>query len=102
MYTPYRDQHRLPLYDTGAYDFNFATIWAENAFAGHDRIVDNNLVTGGLTTRLLDPERPGQGERRVTHLAKRLLLSPRRAIADAGRRLLDGAAALRHGAKRGS
>ncbi|HNE60066.1 MAG TPA: LPS assembly protein LptD, partial [Ottowia sp.] len=27
VYTPYRDQHRLPLYDTGAYDFNFATIW---------------------------------------------------------------------------
>ena len=56
VYTPYRDQGRLPLYDTGAYDFNFATIWAENAFAGNDRIVDNNLVTGGLTTRLLDPQ----------------------------------------------
>ena len=56
VYTPYRDQSRLPVYDTGAYDFNFATIWAENAFAGNDRIVDNNLVTGGLTTRLLDPE----------------------------------------------
>ena len=56
VYTPYRNQSLLPNYDTGAYDFNFATIWAENAFAGHDRIVDNNLVTGGLTTRLLDPE----------------------------------------------
>ena len=56
VYTPYRDQSLLPNYDTGAYDFNFATIWAENAFAGHDRIVDNNLITGGLTTRLLDPE----------------------------------------------
>ena len=56
VYTPYRDQSRLPVYDTGAYDFNFATIWAENAFAGNDRIVDNNLVTGGVTTRLLDPE----------------------------------------------
>ena len=56
VYTPYRDQSLLPNYDSGAYDFNFATIWAENAFAGHDRIVDNNLVTGGLTTRLLDPD----------------------------------------------
>ena len=56
VYTPYRDQSLLPNYDTGAYDFNFATIWAENAFAGHDRIVDNNLVTAGLTTRLLDPD----------------------------------------------
>ena len=56
VYTPYRDQSRLPNYDSGAYDFNFATLWAENAFAGHDRIVDNNLITGGLTTRLLDPQ----------------------------------------------
>ena len=56
VYTPYRDQSLLPNYDTGAYDFNFATIWAENAFAGHDRIVDNNLLTAGLTTRLLDPD----------------------------------------------
>lgn len=56
VYTPYRDQSLLPNYDTGAYDFNFATIWADNAFAGHDRIVDNNLVTAGLTTRLLDPD----------------------------------------------
>ena len=56
VYTPYRNQSLLPNYDSGAYDFNFATIWAENAFAGNDRIVDNNLVTGGLTTRLLDPE----------------------------------------------
>ena len=56
VYTPYRDQSLLPNYDTGAYDFNFATIWSENAFAGHDRVVDNNLVTAGLTSRLLDLE----------------------------------------------
>lgn len=55
VYTPYRDQSLLPNYDTGAYDFNFATIWSENGFAGHDRVMDNNLFTGGLTTRLLDP-----------------------------------------------
>ncbi|QTD47209.1 LPS-assembly protein LptD [Ottowia testudinis] len=55
VYTPYRDQSLLPNYDSGAYDFNFATIWADNAFAGHDRVVDNNLITAGLTTRLLDP-----------------------------------------------
>jgi LPS-assembly protein len=56
VYTPRRDQSQLPNYDSGLYDFNFATIWAENSFAGHDRVVDNNLVTGGLTTRLLDPD----------------------------------------------
>ncbi len=56
VYTPYRDQGMLPLYDTAAYDFNFASVWAENTFVGHDRIVDNNLVTAGLTTRLLDAD----------------------------------------------
>ena len=53
VYTPWRDQSLLPNYDSGLYDFNFATIWTPNAFAGHDRIVDNNLVTFGLTSRLL-------------------------------------------------
>jgi phospholipase D1/2 len=42
--------------------------------------------------RLLDPAYPGQAERRITHLAKRLVLAPGRALADAGRWLLDQAA----------
>ena len=55
VYTPYRDQRALPLYDTGASDFNFATIYSENTFVGNDRIADNNLLTLGVTSRLLDP-----------------------------------------------
>lgn len=54
-YTPYRDQSLLPVYDTAANDFNFATIYTENAFGGQDRIADNNLLTLGVSTRLLDP-----------------------------------------------
>jgi hypothetical protein len=46
-------------------------------------------------TRLADPERPGQGERRVTHLIKRLLLSPRRTLADAPQAARDAVAARR-------
>ena len=53
--TPYRDQSLLPNYDSGANDFNFATIYTENAFVGNDRISDSNLLTLGLTTRLLSP-----------------------------------------------
>jgi LPS-assembly protein len=56
VYTPFRDQSKLPNYDSGLNDFNFATIWTENAFAGNDRISDNNLLTLGTTTRLLDPD----------------------------------------------
>ncbi len=53
-YTPYRDQSMLPLYDTAANDFNFATVFTENSFTGHDRLADNNLLTLGLTSRLLN------------------------------------------------
>jgi LPS-assembly protein len=54
--TPYRDQSRLPIYDTAANDFNFATIYTENAFSGNDRISDSNLLTLGVSTRLIDPD----------------------------------------------
>ena len=54
--TPYRDQSRLPNYDSGANDFNFATVFTENAFVGNDRISDANLLTLGVTSRLLNPD----------------------------------------------
>jgi LPS-assembly protein len=60
VYTPYHDQLQLPNYDTGANDFNFASIYTENAYVGHDKIADNNLLTLGLTTRFLDSETGGQ------------------------------------------
>ena len=53
--TPYRDQSRLPVYDTGRYDYNFATVFTENAFVGQDRIADNKLMTVGATSRFIDP-----------------------------------------------
>ena len=54
--TPYRDQSLLPNYDSGANDFNFATIFTENAFVGNDRISDAKLLTLGITSRLLNPD----------------------------------------------
>ena len=53
---PYRDQSLLPNYDSGLNGFNFATVFTENAFVGNDRISDANLLTLGLTSRLLNPE----------------------------------------------
>jgi LPS-assembly protein len=61
--TPYRDQSLLPNYDSGANDFNFATIWAENAFIGNDRISDSDLITLGVTTRLLEPQTGAEAAR---------------------------------------
>ena len=54
--TPYRNQNFLPNYDSGASGFNFATVFTENAYVGNDRISDENLLTLGLTSRLLDPD----------------------------------------------
>jgi LPS-assembly protein len=63
VYTPFRDQSRLPNYDSARSDFNFATIYTENAFVGNDRISDNNLLTLGATTRLLDPDTGAEAAR---------------------------------------
>ncbi|RYY85136.1 MAG: LPS-assembly protein LptD, partial [Comamonadaceae bacterium] len=62
-YTPFRDQSRVPVYDSGLNDFNFATVYTENQFAGNDRIADNNLLTLGATTRLLDPSTGAEAAR---------------------------------------
>lgn len=52
--TPYRDQTALPLFDTALADFNFAQIFSENRFTGHDRIGDSNQVTAGLVSRFIE------------------------------------------------
>jgi LPS-assembly protein len=60
VYTPFHDQSLLPNYDTGAADFNFASIYTENAYVGNDKISDNNLLTLGLSSRFLDAETGAQ------------------------------------------
>lgn len=90
-YTPYRDQSRLPVYDTAANDFNFATIYTENAFGGNDRLADNNLLTLGVTTRLLDPNTGAEAAR--FGIAQRLRFSDQQVtlpgVAPANERLSD-------------
>ncbi len=54
-WTPYRDQSALPNYDSAANDFNFASIFSENTFGGHDRIAELRALTVGASSRLLDP-----------------------------------------------
>ena len=68
--TPFRDQSMLPNYDSGANDFNFATIFTESAFVGNDRISDANLLTLGVTSRLLRPDTGAEAVR--FGVAKRL------------------------------
>ncbi|MGD9946288.1 MAG: LPS-assembly protein LptD, partial [Burkholderiaceae bacterium] len=54
--TPYRDQTRIPVFDTTVADFNFAQLFSENTFIGNDRIADVNQLTAAAVSRLIDPE----------------------------------------------
>ncbi len=89
VYTPFRDQSVLPNYDTAANDFNFATIFTENAYVGHDKISDNNLLTLGVTTRYLDADTGAQLARfgiaqRLRFDEQRVTLNPTDAPAQSG------------------
>lgn len=55
LYVPNREQDRIPVFDTGIADFNFATAFAENRYGGGDRIADANQLTAALTSRIIDP-----------------------------------------------
>nr|WP_254926042.1 LPS-assembly protein LptD [Bordetella genomosp. 11] len=52
---PYRDQSRIPVYDTSLADFSFSQAFQENIYTGGwDRIANANQLTAALTTRWLD------------------------------------------------
>ncbi len=55
LHVPYRDQSKIPLFDTGLADFNYAQVFSENLFNGGDRIADANQLTIAATTRILSP-----------------------------------------------
>ena len=52
--TPYKNQDMLPLYDSGATDFNLSTIYSENTYVGQDRLADNDALTLGVNSRFFD------------------------------------------------
>ncbi|HEY4090263.1 MAG TPA: LPS assembly protein LptD [Luteibacter sp.] len=54
LYVPYRNQDKLPTFDTNEMSFDFWQLFTTNRFAGADRQMDANNVTAALTTRLLD------------------------------------------------
>ena len=54
VYTPYQNQSLTPLFDTADAGFGVTQIFSENTFIGNDRIADNNKLTGGLTSRMIE------------------------------------------------
>ncbi|HEY0820394.1 MAG TPA: LPS-assembly protein LptD [Rhizobacter sp.] len=78
--TPYRDQNGLPQFDSAERDFNFDSIYSDNAFSGIDRVSDANQVTAGVTTRMLDAQTGAEALR--LGIAQRFLLSDQRITPD--------------------
>lgn len=76
---PYRDQSRLPVYDTSLADFSFSQAFEENIYTGGwDRIADANQLTAALTTRWLDA---GTGfERLSLSAAQRIYFADQKVI----------------------
>ena len=55
-YIPYRDQNRIPNFESTVQDINFATVFTENQFSGYDRINNANALTLGVASRMIEPE----------------------------------------------
>ena len=79
--TPFRDQAGLPNFDAAAKDFNFESMFTDNAFSGVDRVSDAHQLTAGVTTRVLDPQTGAEALR--LGLAQRYLFRDQRITFDA-------------------
>ena len=60
LYTPFRDQSELPLFDTGLPDLNLVQLFRANRYVGADRVNDANQMAFGLTSRLFDADSGAQ------------------------------------------
>lgn len=56
LYTPFRNQSDLPVFDTTLADFDAVEIFSRNRYLGIDRISDANHIAGTITSRLLEPD----------------------------------------------
>ena len=56
LYTPYKNQSNIQVFDTAAYGFDFAQLFRDNRFNGPDRVGDANQLTVALTSRTLSED----------------------------------------------
>ncbi len=76
VYIPYRDQSRIPVFDSSNRDLSLDQLFAENQYIGVDRINDANQLTLAVTSRFLEP---GSGaERLQVTLGQRYFFSSQR------------------------
>jgi len=82
IYTPYKDQSHLPVFDSGSPNLNFAQLFSDRAFNGHDRIADLNQITAGVTTRFI--EQSSGAERLRAAVGQRFYFSDQRVTLPGG------------------
>lgn len=56
LYSPFRDQTDIPLFDTALPDFSYSQLFRNNRFSGSDRVGDANQISLALTTRFFEKE----------------------------------------------
>ncbi len=56
LYTPYRDQQQIPIFDSSTISKSYNWLFIEDRFTGADRVADANQLTTALTTRLIEEE----------------------------------------------
>ena len=56
LYRQYRDQGKLPLFDTSELNFGFPQLFRERRFSGGDRFADADQAGIAVTSRLLDKD----------------------------------------------
>ncbi|MDG9926105.1 MULTISPECIES: LPS-assembly protein LptD [unclassified Pseudomonas] len=54
LYVPEEEQDEIPVFDTGEYSFNYASLFRDNRFSGRDRIGDENKLSLGVTNRWIE------------------------------------------------
>ncbi|MGE0581297.1 MAG: LPS-assembly protein LptD [Steroidobacteraceae bacterium] len=56
VYTPYRNQDALPVFDTAIPDLNLVQLFRANRYVGGDRVGDANQASFGVTSRIFDAD----------------------------------------------
>lgn len=54
LWTPFRDQSALPVFDTAVPDLDVIQLFESNRYVGADRVADANQISVGTTARLVD------------------------------------------------
>lgn len=60
LYTPFRTQTDLPVFDSDLPIFSTGQVFANNRFSGDDRVGDTNQISLGLSSRLLNDDQQNE------------------------------------------